>query len=295
MHAALQEAAAQGSAGAFAAAVDDATEAGVPPAAIAAARSAFAASCQTALHALRAAALHGGAEDVRAALRAVERTGLRGSVDAFALRRQAAVKKLVDAIGCSDDAALDAAVATARWLGLHRGCLLVHTARKLQAVISSGCGAIPTGPQHPLCEQPLSPIWPRVLAAWRAAAASTPCQDPLSTDHTYLAQRPLLGAAQVPAVPPSWLLRLLRRTAHGAPLPTLTVVNLANQRMCSVEGLSAVLPALQMLDLSGNHLTGLQGGAAPKTASQYICIYVAVYTVQWGFCCVVSSTQGCKG
>jgi hypothetical protein len=57
VHAALQEAAAQGSAGAFAAAVDDATEAGVPPAAIAAARSAFAASCQTALHALRAAAL----------------------------------------------------------------------------------------------------------------------------------------------------------------------------------------------------------------------------------------------
>lgn len=249
-------AAANRSAAAFAAAVDDAIDAGVPRAAIACARAAFAATCRTALAALHDAAAHGSAADVISALYTVECKGGHGNVHMFLQRRRAVAQQLVDELARGNQAnepSLDALVAAASNLGLQHVPALVQTARKLLTAVSSQ--PLKTGPSLEISPQ----TWQHVVAAWRAASERKPrhrlvCGSSDTVRHVFPAAAP---PAAVP--PPLWLMRVLRRAAHGASLPTVRLLNLTHQRVGTVQGLSDALPALHMLDVSGNHLTTLQG------------------------------------
>lgn len=251
MAAAVQQAA-QGSAATFAAAVDKATEAGVDAAIITAARADFAASCDAALQALHASAAAEGASAVSRALRVVQVKGVcKGhALDVFVRRRRAAVEAVLGAMRSNDREALDAAVHGAAWLGMDAVQAAAQAAARLQASLHAPASRLVTHGQPPRFQG--------LLKAWRAWSALPQSAQQPSTPPC-VDQQPVPATKDDALVPPTWLLRLLRRAAHGAALQSVCVLNLTGQRCECLPPLASLLPALQVLDVSGNHLTCLQG------------------------------------
>lgn len=271
---AAMENAAHNSAAAFAAAVDAAAEAGVDTSTIGSARAAFSASCHTALAALQDAAASKNAGQLYQALRNAQRKGVVGAtgggvLDAFMRRRRAAAAHVVEAIR-KGGATLQAAVETASQLGLD-----VHAAAQAARTLLAAA-AYRTLHDAPSIQQP-SQLHADALAAWRAAAD-------WAAQHPHPPTPPSQSPAASPRVAPSWMLRLLGRAAQGAALPTLRVLSLANQHLRGCEGLPALVPALEMLDVCGNQLTSLQGA--------HITGLYALYALRMR---TYPCWQGCKG